>query len=463
MLLAVTNHVCQDVAAVPFLWVMPLSLYLLSFIVSFEHDVGTPAGFGRRDRVALAGVVVNDFTRIDHPLGLPLEASLNFAALFFVCMVCHGELARLKPQPRRLTEFYLMIAAGGALGGLFVAVVAPLVFRTFLEWQIGVLASALLAIGLLVLPRFAGKRGILCYTLLSPLVARGTVVLSSIGESIAVPPVDRTEVSSALSRLRGATVEDAQRKRRPTGVSIEARQRQHPARLPIRRSGQTPLADHLLRRDERRGPSDSRPAKIRPHSRRRRSGWASARWPLMPDRATCFASTRSTPQVIDMAKKHFTFLADCRGQMRDQVGRRPAVAGIGAAGKRNSTSSWSMPLAAIRFPYTSVDPRGVRYLSKAPRPRRRDRGARLQQVSAAGPGGAAIGRELRDGGLADRRLGFNASHLQSGSLWVLVTQNDRFLRGRIPPIRPTGATTISRRRSGPTSTAICSRFLRPPW
>ena len=57
-------------------------------------------------------------------------------------MVCHGELARLKPSPRHLTEFYLLISAGGALGGLFVGVVAPLIFSSFLEWQIGVTISA---------------------------------------------------------------------------------------------------------------------------------------------------------------------------------------------------------------------------------------------------------------------------------------------------------------------------------
>ena len=68
-------------------------------------------------------------------------------------MVCHGELARLKPSPRHLTEFYLLIAAGGAMGGLFVGIVAPLVFSTYLEWQIGVAASAVLGVGLLVLPR----------------------------------------------------------------------------------------------------------------------------------------------------------------------------------------------------------------------------------------------------------------------------------------------------------------------
>ncbi len=92
----------------------------------------------------------------DQPLSLPQEVILILLALFFVCMVCHGELARQKPNPRHLTEFYLLIAAGGALGGLFVAVVAPLIFSTYLEWPIGMVLSAVLAAGLLILPGRGG-------------------------------------------------------------------------------------------------------------------------------------------------------------------------------------------------------------------------------------------------------------------------------------------------------------------
>jgi spermidine synthase len=172
MLLAATNHICQDVATVPFLWVMPLSLYLLSFIISFEHE----RWYSRRAWTAavvfaLMGVALYDYFKEDAPLGLVLELTLNFAALFFACMMCHGELARLKPNPRHLTEYYLMISAGGALGGVFVAVAAPLLFKTHLEWQIGVVASALLAVGLLVLPGRVGRRGIIAYATIAPLVA----------------------------------------------------------------------------------------------------------------------------------------------------------------------------------------------------------------------------------------------------------------------------------------------------
>lgn len=157
MLLAVTNHVCQDVAVVPFLWVIPLALYLLSFIITFDHARWYLRGFWALAAVVtLVGTAVNDFHQISSgdavPIGLPRELSLYFGAMFCVCMVCHGELARLKPSSRHLTDFYLSIAAGGAIGGLFVGIIAPLIFSAYLEWQISVAASFALSAGLLILP-----------------------------------------------------------------------------------------------------------------------------------------------------------------------------------------------------------------------------------------------------------------------------------------------------------------------
>ncbi len=161
MLLAATNHVCQDVAVVPFLWVMPLSLYLLSFIICFDHARWYVRPLWAALAVfALGGVAVNDYLRVGwSPLGLMAELLLYFAALFFACMVCHGELVRLKPAPRYLTEFYLFISAGGALGGAFVAVVAPLTFSNYLEWPIGVAVTFVLSVGLLILPNSQLKKG----------------------------------------------------------------------------------------------------------------------------------------------------------------------------------------------------------------------------------------------------------------------------------------------------------------
>ncbi len=154
MLLATTNHVCQDVAVVPFLWVVPLALYLLSFIICFDHARWYVRWlWSAAAALALIGVGVNDYIKIATSyLSLIPELALYFSALFFVCMTCHGELVRRKPAARHLTEFYLWISVGGALGGLLVGIVAPLVFSTYFEWQIGVAVSFVLALGLLLLP-----------------------------------------------------------------------------------------------------------------------------------------------------------------------------------------------------------------------------------------------------------------------------------------------------------------------
>lgn len=147
ILLATTNKVCQDIAAVPFLWVLPLSLYLLTFIICFQHGRWYLRGFWT---LAAAAAVLflsayEHFPRFDFFLGVGEELALYFISLFLVCMVCHGELARLKPRHGWLTEFYLALALGGALGGVLVAVVAPLVFSSFLEWKIGLAGSYLVA------------------------------------------------------------------------------------------------------------------------------------------------------------------------------------------------------------------------------------------------------------------------------------------------------------------------------
>jgi len=126
---AAGNHeqTLQDVAVVPFLWVLPLALYLLTFIICFDSPhwyVRTP--FALALVVALTGLCWVLFQGTD--ASLRMQIGIYSAGLFVCCMVCHGELYRLRPDPRLLTGFYLMIAAGGALGGLFVAVGAPLLF-----------------------------------------------------------------------------------------------------------------------------------------------------------------------------------------------------------------------------------------------------------------------------------------------------------------------------------------------
>jgi tetratricopeptide (TPR) repeat protein len=148
LLLATTNKICQDVAVVPLLWVLPLGLYLLSFIICFDN----PRWY---KRAPFLGAVVATWLGVCWLLTRGTDAPILFpigilcACLFFSCMVAHGELYRLKPDPRHLTGYYLVIATGGALGGIFVAVIAPLLFNGYYEWEIGLLGSGVLFLAIL--------------------------------------------------------------------------------------------------------------------------------------------------------------------------------------------------------------------------------------------------------------------------------------------------------------------------
>jgi Ca2+/Na+ antiporter len=135
LLMATTNKMCQDVAVVPFLWVLPLALYLVTFIISFD----SPRRYVREIYVPLlivcwAGVVWVMFEGVE--VHIVWQVVLFCVALFVSCMVCHGELYRLRPESARLTQYFLGISAGGAMGGFFVAVLAPMLFTGYWEYHI---------------------------------------------------------------------------------------------------------------------------------------------------------------------------------------------------------------------------------------------------------------------------------------------------------------------------------------
>jgi hypothetical protein len=178
LLLAVTNHLSQNVAAIPFLWILPLTLYLLSFILCFEGS----RWYQRTVFIKLFAVAVGSMAYGLAPenenTNIKVMIPLFAAGLFVCCMVCHGELARLKPHPRRLTSFYVMIAAGGALGGVFVALIAPRVFSGFHELAVGLAASAVLVLAVLRADPESGMGG--SWWRPAPLVA-GILTLAVVG------------------------------------------------------------------------------------------------------------------------------------------------------------------------------------------------------------------------------------------------------------------------------------------
>ncbi len=159
LLLSITQHVSQNIAAIPLLWIVPLSLYLLSLILCFEGD----RWYRRRLFLPVLPVALAAMAYLLSPrfegAGPRLLIPLYFAGLFICCMVCHGEMAALKPQPEFLTLFYLMVSAGGATGGLFVALLAPHVFSAFYELPLALAACAVaVLIALLRQPGPSGQR-----------------------------------------------------------------------------------------------------------------------------------------------------------------------------------------------------------------------------------------------------------------------------------------------------------------
>ena len=143
MLLSVTNIISQQVAVFPFLWVLPLCLYLISFIVCFEYS-----RFYRRGPFhalfALTAVAACSVLLESAITPLFTELIVFLAVMFSCCMVCHGEIALTKPPSSYLTGFYLSVSLGGAIGGVFVSVIAPMIFPNLWEFPLSILATGVL-------------------------------------------------------------------------------------------------------------------------------------------------------------------------------------------------------------------------------------------------------------------------------------------------------------------------------
>src|SRR5882757_7685542 len=152
ILLGATAHISQNVASVPFLWLAPLILYLLSFVLAFEGRAGRGwygPSWGIPAALASAMLMALGLSAASGVLDVSLSVPLYCLGVLLTCLFCHGELAARRPDARDLTRFYLMIALGGALGGVFVGLVAPRVFRSVYEFPMALLAvcaAALMAV-----------------------------------------------------------------------------------------------------------------------------------------------------------------------------------------------------------------------------------------------------------------------------------------------------------------------------
>ena len=223
LLLSVTNHLTQNVASVPLLWIAPLTLYLASFIVAFEGR-----GWYRPEILwvfllawlaGMAWLLVDSEFHYD----LPLQLGIFLPGMFLGCLFCHGELYRLRPAPRHLTGFYLAVSAGGALGGLLVAVLAPLAFDGYYELGIGLVALALLAA-----LRFAGLGAVARYASLAVLLGvTGCAAYESLRQQQDVRIASRGFYGVLRVKEYGSPGEQSHLRRLVHGTVMHGEQYQH--------------------------------------------------------------------------------------------------------------------------------------------------------------------------------------------------------------------------------------------
>ena len=303
MLLATTNHVCQDLAVIPFLWVIPLSLYLLTFIVCFDREEWYIRGLWSVGAAALL-LAISVARFYDIVWAMPIELAAFFAMMFCVCMVCHGELVRLKPAARDLTAFYLMSSAGGALGGITIALLCPWIFSSHIELHIVLVAATGLSAAVFLFDakeKWLGdtplRRGIGAVGYLSLFLFVGAAqfgkatpqVIASVRNFYGVLKIEETDEGKTLVHgqiVHGFQFSDEERKRLPTmyynwhsGVGLTLKQFRdgEPKRVGLVGLGCGTLAAY------------GKPADY-------------------------YRFYEINPEVVAIAEEHFTFLADCEAR-----------------------------------------------------------------------------------------------------------------------------------------------------
>ena len=317
MLLAITNQVCTDVAVVPFLWVLPLTLYLLSFIFCFDSDrwyrrsIFTPLMV-----ISFVGITVVLFAGAK--ASLPMQLAAYLGGLFASCMVCHGELVRIKPHPSHLTEFYLTISAGGAAGGLFVGLLAPVIFSMYIELHLAMVACCVLYLAVLHVDpesRMSGGK-------LAPVWVAAVLAIVGLSYALNVQRNQVAEGSIAIERnfygmLRVAAMREdrpgeltdqvfMQHGRTRHGMQYMADgKRQLPTMYYARHSGVGLTLDVLKTGPQRHvGVVGLGVGTLATYAR-------------PGDRFRCY---EINPEVIRLATSHFTYLGNCQGEVQTVLG-----------------------------------------------------------------------------------------------------------------------------------------------
>lgn len=225
LLVAITAHISTDVAAVPLLWVAPLALFLLTFVVVFQRRPLLRHNWMLHAQLALVAALLLA------PMLLPktgwgVQLALHLGLFFVTAMVAHGELARRRPDAANLTQFYLWMSVGGVLGGLFCGLIAPSLFNAVIEYPILIVAGLLCRPGLIStdLSRRAGvAMAGFAFCGLAVLLVQDQRRTDSIRSFFGVHRVDVSEDGRFRRLVHGSTVHGAQRLVEADGSSAAGR------------------------------------------------------------------------------------------------------------------------------------------------------------------------------------------------------------------------------------------------
>ena len=304
MLLAVTNHITHDVASVPFLWILPLTLYLVTFVLCFE-------GRGWYKRHIFLGPLLVGVGAMAWSLhadrgihDIKESVALFSAGLFVCCMFFHGELANMKPAPRYLTSFYLMVSLGGALGGVIVGFVAPRLFSTYYEFGGGLVVTLVLAV-------FVVRR----LPLFVPLIVLAGVGFTSYHvyhyvESLSGHALVMTRNFYGTLRVRDVGAGDEAMRRLMHGVIMHGEQFLDPGRRdePTTYYGRTSGVGRAILGLP---PEPRRVAVI---------GLGTGTLATYGRAGDVYRFYEINPDVIDVAREQFTFLTDSRARIETVLG-----------------------------------------------------------------------------------------------------------------------------------------------
>ncbi|MDR6871661.1 hypothetical protein J2Y55_002674 [Bosea sp. BE125] len=222
LLVAVTAHVSTDVAAAPLLWVVPLALFLLTFVIVFQRKPILPHAWMLNAQLVLAAVFVVSVA-FNPDLGWGFYLALHLGLFFLTAMVAHGELAKRRPDAANLTQFYFWMSIGGVFGGLFSGLLAPIIFNSIIEYPVLVIAGLLCRPGFTSIKLTGWMRGAIAAVVaigFVGIVLREQQRTDSVRSFFGVNRIFYSDDGRFRMLFHGSTMHGAQKLREPDGAMV---------------------------------------------------------------------------------------------------------------------------------------------------------------------------------------------------------------------------------------------------